>query len=260
MVGNKRGMVMVYVLVFLLFSQLIYWGILRINQVNSQRYADFQDHYRASVQENMVLNLFQGVHEENTKLLEGYIQERIDRYYQGMVKAKEGEWTEVQPNLYLLYYQQEDREVAQFFVADVYMSVELIDYCLAFEDQSCSGYIHTDNTTKLFSSTQAQYYREDQASSLQVIEEVQHWLEDLGYQFIDYKHDQIRLNWQSPQHLDLVVGTNYGTSYYQMTSIHSTLHTVINGRAFDRTIKTNAYDNRLIIGWKSFQFEKTSQD
>ena len=55
--NNKQGMVMVYVIVFLLVSQLIYWGLLRLNQINLSRYLNFNDYYTANIQEELVMNL-----------------------------------------------------------------------------------------------------------------------------------------------------------------------------------------------------------
>lgn len=260
MADSKRGMVMVYVLVFLLFSQLIYWGMLRINQANSLRYSDFQDHYRANIQEHMVLNVLHYLEEDNSKLLEGYISQEIYSNYERMMGQNLGEWIEIRPNLLMHSYQADECEFVQLYVAEIFLSVELLDYCLAFEDQACSGFIQSDNTMKVFSLTQADHYNIDRESPTQIIDEVQQTISNMGYRLIDSQHYQTRLNWLSPQQLELVVGTNYGTSYYQLGSIHSTLRTVMDVRDFNRTIKTNAYDNRLIISWQAIQFEKPLGD
>ncbi|MGO3212705.1 MAG: hypothetical protein ACTIK0_05960, partial [Ruoffia tabacinasalis] len=68
--NNKQGMVMVYVIVFLLVSQLIYWGLLRLNQINLSRYLNFNDYYTANIQEELVMNLLPLIEQMDAQNLE----------------------------------------------------------------------------------------------------------------------------------------------------------------------------------------------
>lgn len=47
---NNRGLALPIVFVFLVISQLVYMGLLRLNQLNMQHYRLFQQHYAASIQ------------------------------------------------------------------------------------------------------------------------------------------------------------------------------------------------------------------
>lgn len=47
---NRRGMALPIVFIFLVISQIVYMGLLRLNQLNMQHYRLFQQHYVASIQ------------------------------------------------------------------------------------------------------------------------------------------------------------------------------------------------------------------
>ena len=54
---NQQGIVLPVVMVFMVLSQTVYWGVLHLNLINSQQYKQFQAYYQAEIQNSMVDHL-----------------------------------------------------------------------------------------------------------------------------------------------------------------------------------------------------------
>lgn len=247
MVGNKKGMVMIYVLLFILISQVIYLGILRINQVNSQRYIDFQDNFKAEIQEKMTMNLLATIESDNHLVLEEYISEKVLTNLDSIGDIESPEWIQITPLSYVRYDQVKDKEQASFYLFEVFMPVELVDYCVDFTQQACSGYISENNQLKPFSPTQASYYNQNTYNLNQVIETVHQNLIEMGFLMKQSSNYRASYSWTPPQNIGLGVLTNNGNSIILKNSQQTMLQTTILPRDFSRIFKTNSMNNRFYI-------------
>lgn len=257
---NKRGIVMVYVLVFVVFSQLIYWGLLRINQVNSKRYIDYQSHYQANIQEKMTLNLIQHMEADHPRYLEAFINHEKMEAINSMKIAYGGEWVDVSPNAYIHFGLNEDRETAVIYLPEVYLSLDLLNYCLEFEGLACAGYRQSNKEPIGFSASQEIYYNPNRLTMNQITDLVHQSILDLGYRYNGSFEYRTQLYWDPPQKTDLVVRTNNGVSYYQHKLNNSTLQTMLEVRSFQRLFKINAFDQNVLIYWRASQYEKLTPD
>ena len=70
---RKRGIVLPIVIVFMLISQVVYWGILHLNQLNSQQYLQFQSYYQDEIQHVMIEDILNDVTFLSTKSLENKV-------------------------------------------------------------------------------------------------------------------------------------------------------------------------------------------
>ncbi|XJS11393.1 hypothetical protein ACF3NG_03930 [Aerococcaceae bacterium WGS1372] len=256
MIVNKRGIVMIYVLIFLLFSQLLYWGILKINQINSLRYSDFQSHYQANIQESMTLNLIHQLEKENVNILENFINENIQINYRKNNHYKEDEWIELSPNHYLYLVQGDKKNTAFLFFTDIYMSLDLLDFCVDFKNQTCYGIIQPDNTLKRFNQEQHTYYNVNRLNNVTVNEQIDKELVRMGYQQVNNTNYRTTLFWNSYYNPELRVGTNVGETLYYQGYYRSVIETILFGNNFNRKHEFKISDNRIMIIWNTVQYVK----
>ncbi|MGO4929076.1 hypothetical protein ACTQ45_08610 [Fundicoccus sp. Sow4_D5] len=145
---NQKGIVLPVVMVFMVLSQTVYWGVLHLNQINSQQYKQFQAYYQAEIQNSMVDHLLIDDDSVFALTLENQLFDHLLKQHDLMVKNLAIEsWLLEKPQVGLARLSSAvDRERLFLYRQLVYLDQEQLDYCLLFQDIECFGQLNSNGT------------------------------------------------------------------------------------------------------------------
>lgn len=145
---NKRGIVLPIVMVFMVISQVVYWGIIHLNQINSQQYIQFQAYYQAQIQNNMVDHLINNDDAVFVEELEKQLSNQLLTQHELMINSLgiETWWLEEAQVGIASLSSNTDNERILLFQQFVFMDQQQLDFCLLFNSINCSGRLNTNGT------------------------------------------------------------------------------------------------------------------
>lgn len=150
---RKRGIVLPIVIVFMLISQVVYWGILRLNQLNSQQYLQFQSYYQDEIQHVMIEDILNDVTLLSTKSLENKVLSDLSIQHEVMKnRLNIIEWglEENQVGWATLLSHNENEERIIIYRHSLYINDDSQDNCRLFETIYCEGVLNKNGTYSPF--------------------------------------------------------------------------------------------------------------
>lgn len=152
---NKKGIVLPIVMVFMVLSQTVYWGVLHLNQINSQQYMQFQAYYQAEIQDYMVDHL---LYDDDTAFVPALETQLLDDLSQQHTTMTNGlaieSWLLENPQVGLARLSSTvDRERFLLYQQQLYLDQEQLAYCLLFQKNECFGQLNSNGTYDPMSSS-----------------------------------------------------------------------------------------------------------
>lgn len=150
---RKRGIVLPIVIVFMLISQVVYWGILHLNQLNSQQYLQFQSYYQDEIQHVMIEDILNDVTFLSTKSLENKVLSDLSIQHEVMKnRLNIIEWglEENQVGWATLLSHNENEERIIIYRHSLYINDDSQDNCRLFETIYCEGVLNKNGTYSPF--------------------------------------------------------------------------------------------------------------
>lgn len=146
--SNKEGIVLPIVMVFMVISQTVYWGVLHLNQINSQQYKQFQAYYQADIQKNMVAHLLNNDDSRFAFKLESKIYDDLSTQHETMINTVAiDSWLLENPQVGLGRLSSNvDRERLILYQQQLYLDQDQLDYCLIFQSLECFGRLNVNGT------------------------------------------------------------------------------------------------------------------
>lgn len=244
--NNKQGMVMVYVIIFLLVSQLIYWGLLRLNQISVSRYLNFNDYYTANIQEELVMNLLPPIEQMDAQNLEEAIMIRFNE--QGTAYKPKQVLDHIDSHkqfgvLQLAANQQ--YEQLYVYTQEVFLQEVALDYCDAFNAIVCSGVITRPGQVEGSNPELEALWKETEASLL-----------DQGFRLSKVDDFLRTYDWTPEDIGPLQIQTNHGLTSYSRSNGIEMWSTELLPRSFSRQQQREQMRYNYSVRWRGYLFER----
>ena len=244
--NNKQGMVMVYVIIFLLVSQLIYWGLLRLNQISVSRYLNFNDYYTANIQEELVMNLLPPIEQMDAQNLEEAIMIRFNE--QGTAYKPKQVLDHIDSHkqfgvLQLAANQQ--YEQLYVYTQEVFLQEVALDYCDAFNAIFCSGVITRPGQVEGSNPELEALWKETEASLL-----------DQGFRLSKVDDFLRTYDWTPEDIGPLQIQTNHGLTSYSRSNGIEMWSTELLPRSFSRQQQREQMRYNYSVRWRGYLFER----
>lgn len=246
---NKRGIVMIYVIIFMLISQLIYWGLLRFNQVNTASYIDFQDYYTARIQELLSHNIVSSFVEDDYIDLENHMNQNLDHQYETHSIANLDEWLDLSNQFGVAYSTSGHYERIHIFSQEIFLPESFKNSGYEFKSVSWSGVINGQNELE----------RYDAVGDFDLVHEyelIKQKLTDQSFRLVSQNGYRIPIRW-TPKDLPAIsFQTNHGSTILSRTKGVKKTETQIVEREFNRTTNVAALNTNYAIYWRDYIFER----
>jgi len=244
--NNKQGMVMVYVIIFLLVSQLIYWGLLRLNQISLSRYLNFNDYYTANIQEELVMNLLPPIEQMDAQNLEEAIMIRFNE--QGTAYKPKQVLDHIDSHkqfgvLQLAANQQ--YEQLYVYTQEVFLQEVALDYCDAFNAIVCSGVITRPGQVEGSNPELEALWKATEASLL-----------DQGFRLSKVDDFLRTYDWTPEDIGPLQIQTNHGLTSYSRSNGTEMWSTELLPRSFSRQQQREQMRYNYSVRWRGYLFER----
>lgn len=244
--NNKQGMVMVYVIIFLLVSQLIYWGLLRLNQISLSRYLNFNDYYTANIQEELVMNLLPPIEQMDAQNLEEAIMIRFNE--QGTAYKPKQVLDHIDSHkqfgvLQLAANQQ--YEQLYVYTQEVFLQEVALDYCDAFNAIVCSGVITRPGQVEGSNPELEALWKATEASLL-----------DQGFRLSKVDDFLRTYDWTPEDIGPLQIQTNHGLTSYSRSNGIEMWSTELLPRSFSRQQQREQMRYNYSVRWRGYLFER----
>lgn len=253
---HKKGMVMVYVLIFMLISQLVYWGLLRFNQINMVRYVSYEDYYTAKIQEKMTEYLFIPYQSEDFQAFEWQL---IDNLQDNILKYSPTniiEWIDLSDQFGIARLEQDGYEQLYVFTQKIYLPEEYMLYGKKANNINISGTIGDKNMLHSFDTTDMQQFDTSYIDITELFTETQKLLLEQGFREMMLSPRQVSYQWV-PQNINpLNVITNKGWTAYSRSNGVDKLTTNLYQRNFNRELKGKQTNIYYIVSWNGYLFER----
>ena len=251
---------MIYVIIFMLLSQLIYWGLLRFNQVNTARYVNFQDYYTTKIQELMINKLVSINDDNDPKELESHINRELVQKFETHSISTIEEWLDYSNQLGIAYEVVDEYEQIHIFIQEVFLPKDLSIYSDYFSIFSSSGIINNKNALERYD---AKTLEENNANYRDLQSEYGALKESLmGQSFRLIHHDSYRLpiKWTFKDIPPIKIQTNHGTTTYSRVNGSKKLDTILSTRNFNRLMESPIPKTNYAIYWSEYIFERELDD
>lgn len=244
--NNKQGMVMVYVIIFLLVSQLIYWGLLRLNQINLSRYLNFNDYYTANIQEELVMNLLPPIEQMDAQNLEEAIMIRFNEQATAYKPKQVLDHIDSHKQFGVLQLAANQQyEQLYVYTQEVFLQEVALDYCDAFNAIVCSGVITRPGQVEGSNPELEALWKETEASLL-----------DQGFR-LSKVDDFIRTYDWTPEDIGpLQIQTNHGLTSYSRSNGIEMWSTELLPRSFSRQQQREQMRYNYSVRWRGYLFER----
>lgn len=243
---NNKGSVLLIVIVFMFLSQIVYLGMLRLNQSQTQRLNNFQRYYQAQSQAALTLRELNLNIKDRIEELELDINQFASGVMEQECPKKVDEW----------WYQDEycgigERNSKQIiiYVSKLYFSQENQNLVEFMQNKRVDGIVLRDN----------QLYERidfDQSLSAQT-KQVQSWIDELekeGYQVTNDYQVGYRNVFQPKENLEGTNLYNTGETSYWIDNQELVLKSLINQEIFIKHIQLDQVD--YFVQWHCYYLEK----
>ncbi|UUX34226.1 hypothetical protein [Fundicoccus culcitae] len=168
----KLAYTMPIVLVFMVISQLIYWGILRINHLQSAQNISFQNYYLAQIHYLMLDDYLKVDDDVNRTIISETTMTQIDLIHQEMLQSYSiiNEWP---LNAQFGIKQIETNEPYErywLFYTELFLDSVGLEYCPIISDLYCFGQLNDDATYQYLSDEELNLNKSDWLEAYALIE------------------------------------------------------------------------------------------
>ena len=239
-------MVMVYVIVFLLDSQLIYWGLLRLNQINLSRYLNFNDYYTANIQEELVMNLLPPIEQMDAQNLEEAIMIRFNEQATAYKPKQVLDHIDSHKQFGVLQLAANQQyEQLYVYTQEVFLQEVALDYCDAFNAIVCSGVITRPGQVEGSNPELEALWKETEASLL-----------DQGFRLSKVDDFLRTYDWTPEDIGPLQIQTNHGLTSYSRSNGIEMWSTELLPRSFSRQQQREQMRYNYSVRWRGYLFER----
>lgn len=244
--NNKQGMVMVYVIIFLLVSQLIYWGLLRLNQINLSRYLNFNDYYTANIQEELVMNLLPPIEQMDAQNLEEAIMIRFNEQATAYKLKQVLDHIDSHKQFGVLQLAANQQyEQLYVYTQEVFLQEVALDYCDAFNAIVCSGVITRPGQVEGSNPELEALWKATEASLL-----------DQGFRLSKVDDFLRTYDWTPEDIGPLQIQTNHGLTSYSRSNGIEMWSTELLPRSFSRQQQREQMRYNYSVRWRGYLFER----
>lgn len=244
--NNKQGMVMVYVIIFLLVSQLIYWGLLRLNQISLSRYLNFNDYYTANIQEELVMNLLPPIEQMDAQNLEEAIMIRFNEQATAYKPKQVLDHIDSHKQFGVLQLAANQQyEQLYVYTQEVFLQEVALDYCDAFNAIVCSGVITRPGQVEGSNPELEALWKETEASLL-----------DQGFRLSKVDDFLRTYDWTPEDIGPLQIQTNHGLTSYSRSNGIEMWSTELLPRSFSRQQQREQMRYNYSVRWRGYLFER----
>lgn len=258
---NKQGMVMVYVIVFILISQIVYWGLLRLNQLNITRYLNFDDHYTARIQEEMITNLLPANNQTDALNFEDQLMMRLNDHLNLKMPNNILEWLDTTEQFAVAQLNNNDQyEQVYVYTQNVYMPEDVLEYCSLFTTVSCNGILLDTNQPVKFDYQDNQIEQNTYQDLEELFEVVENSLKEQSFRLIKNDGYHRIYQWIPEDIHPMSMTTNHGVTSYSRLNGSESMSTELNQRAFSRNEQSERVRLNYAIHWNGYLFEREIQE
>lgn len=244
--NNKQAMVMVYVIVFLLVSQLIYWGLLRLNQINLSRYWNFNDYYIANIQEELVMNLLPPIERLDAQNLEEAIMIRFNEQATAYKPKQVLDHIDSHKQFGVLQLAANQQfEQLYVYTQEVFLQEVALEYCDAFNVIVCSGVITRPGQVEGSNPELEALWKATEASLL-----------DQGFRLSKVDDFLRTYDWTPEDIGPLQIQTNHGLTSYSRSNGIEMWSTELLPRSFSRQQQREQMRYNYSVRWRGYLFER----
>lgn len=244
--NNKQGMVMVYVIIFLLVSQLIYWGLLRLNQISLSRYLNFNDYYTANIQEELVMNLLPPIEQMDAQNLEEAIMIRFNEQATAYKPKQVLDHIDSHKQFGVLQFAANQQyEQLYVYTQEVFLQEVALDYCDAFNAIVCSGVITRPGQVEGSNPELEALWKATEASLL-----------DQGFRLSKVDDFLRTYDWTPEDIGPLQIQTNHGLTSYSRSNGIEMWSTELLPRSFSRQQQREQMRYNYSVRWRGYLFER----
>lgn len=256
---HKKGMVMVYVLIFMLISQLVYWGLLRFNQINMLRYVSYEDYYTAKIQAKMTEHLFIPYQSDAIQNFEWQLIDNLQGNIQKHSPSNIIEWIELSDQFGIARLEQDGYEQLFVFTQKIYLPEEYLLYGRKANNISIAGTIGDKNMLHSFDELEMQQFDPSYINITELFSNTQELLLEQRFRESMRTSAQTSYQWVPPNVSSLNVLTNKGTTTYSRQNGVEKHTTNLYQRDFNRVIQSKQTTIYYIVSWNSYLFERELQ-
>lgn len=224
---SKRGLILPIVMVFVLISQLIYWGLLHLNQTNSQRLINFQAYYQAQIQQLLTQDYLYQAPSAYLEMIEFQIMLSMQNSFDVLKPAiNTKEWW-IQTPQFGIASLESPNNVERIFIYEhqLFIDESELAYCSSFNLLFCAGKLNSNQTYDPLSFEMTTHdFGDVVVSSVMYQEEIELLLRE-GFKRVKQVERNAKDFWQDQSIQQNIFQFNNGSltvlpypTYYQLTA------------------------------------------
>lgn len=256
---GKSGMILPMILVFIMISQLVYWGLLRLNSINLQRYELYNNYYQSRIQEQMSNLWYLDLVNNLSHDFEDFIYDRfIELYNSRSPKPSMSDFSQ-DPHIGIQYMGMMDNyEQLYLFSHSLYLSEQGFQYSDSFNKVTVNGSLTEDN----YPLTLDEVYLNliNQRNLDLELEEMIHTITLQGYRYIKEDSQRRLHTWRINLKTDLSLEFNNGRTHISIEGLEKNISSYVYPRDFLRKTSFELADINFIQHWQGFYFEKEIEE
>ncbi|MGO4937265.1 hypothetical protein ACTQ54_06530 [Fundicoccus sp. Sow4_H7] len=255
----KLAYSMPIVLVFMVISQLIYWGILRLNYTQSSQNKAYQNYYLAQIHYLMLDNFLT----VDTDLISEDLQQTISSQINLIHQEIDANHSVIQAwplNCQFGIKQLEtegDHERFWLYYTEVFVDEIGLNYCSSMADLHCFGQIMPDASYQYLNHPQLNEGKTDWLAAFYLIQDD---LLSNGYRLANQRQRNRQFEWKQP----IVEGQQFHSDYMNIQFVPSIQQFEYHVNRFDHSYHTQFTQEiqrgKALIRYTGFLFEKENID
>lgn len=255
---SKRGLILPIVMVFVLISQLVYWGLLHLNQTNTQRLMNFQAYYQAQIQQLMAQRLLYQPSSAYADTIESQIILSMQHSFDAIKSALNIEqwWIET-PQFGIASLASPDN-IERIFVYEHQLFIEEkeLTYCTSLNLLFCAGKLNANQTYDPLPFEMTTHHFGNIVISSVMFDEVIQTLHQEGFTRVKQLERNAQDRWQDQSIQSNVYPFNNGSlristypTYYQFTTqlSHPVFH-LVNKQTYETL--------NFLLKYKGYYYER----
>lgn len=254
----KRGLVMPIVMVFMLISQLVYWGLIHLNQTNSQRLINFNGYYEAQIQQMITHSYLTQPLEVYLDSIEQHILTNLDASF-GMMQTTLtiDEWWTLTPQVGIgNLHSSDSKERIFIYEHQLYLDDTQLNKCSLFDVLFCEGKLNANNTYDPLPFEPSTHYFEDQSITSETFEELTQSLSEEGFVRVKMSERNAQHVWQDSTIQNASYHFGNGTVSVQTQKTLYYLKSQLNHPVIELSSKQPYQVLRYLIKLKGYIYER----
>lgn len=255
---SKHGLVMPIVMVFMLISQLVYWGLIHLNQTNSQRLINFNGYYQTQIQQMITHDYLTQPLDIYLDSIEQHVLTNLDASFDMMLNTLTiDQWRTMTPQVGIgTLHSSDSKERIFVYEHQVYLDESQLNYCLIFNVLFCEGKLNANNTYDPLSFDPSIHYFDDQTITSDTFEELTKSLSDEGFIQVKMSERNAQHVWQDPTVQNATYHFDNGSVSVQTQKTFYYLKTQLDHPVIELSSQVPYQILRYLIKLKGYYYER----